>query len=97
MTQGTCIVGINASVNHGEPSAPGQVLYRATALGCGQEFPHWRGTILEAELDALTMDAHACPERRNELHTRAIPFDRLRTKRDALHTESTLRYMPGVG
>lgn len=94
MTEGTCIVGILASTNHPEvPRSEGVTLFRAYALGCKQEGP-WRDTQTWAEVDAARMDAHACPERAREDFARLIPYDRLRTKRDALHTESTLRYMP---
>ena len=96
MTEGTCIVGILASVNHPEVrNSEGVTLFRALALGCKQAGP-WRDTQTWAEVDATRMDAHACPERDREDFARIIPFDRLRTKRDALHTEATLRYLPHV-
>lgn len=94
MTDGTCVVGIHASVDHGVRRAAGHPLYRALALGCDQHGP-WRETRVAAEYDAVGMDAHRCPERAGESFARIIPFDRLRTKADALLAPATaLRYVP---
>lgn len=94
MTEGTCVVGIHASTDHGVQRAAGHVLFRALALRCDQHGP-WRETRVAAEYDAVGMDAHRCPEAMHEGFARIIPFDRLRTPADALLAPTTaLRYVP---
>jgi hypothetical protein len=84
----TCQVGI-----HSQSTSTG-VRFRAFPLECQQTSP-WRATYLEAEIDAVRMDGHACPVTRQGNHQRVIPWDRLVTKRAALYEPaSALRYLP---
>lgn len=94
MTEGTCVVGIHASLNHGIEKARGRPRFRAFATGCYQAGP-WHDSQVWAEVDAERMDGHRCPERAHDTMDRVIPFDRIRTKTTALLSpESALRYMP---
>ena len=68
--------------------------FRAFAMECQQAGP-WFDTWAEAEADALRMDGHRCPSKRLGNFSRAIPLDRLITKRAALYEPaSALHYMP---
>jgi hypothetical protein len=83
----TCQVGIHVNTDQG-------LRFRALALECGQFMP-WRFTQLDAEADALRLDGHECPLKRQGNHQRLIPRDRLVTKRQALYEPaSALRYLP---
>ena len=83
----TCQVGVHVNTEHG-------LRFRALALECGQFMP-WRYTQLDAEMDALKLDGHECPQVRQGNHSRLIPRDRLVTKRAALYEPvSALRYLP---
>lgn len=86
----SCEVGIHMQL---DPDTA-RVRFRWLALECHQEGP-WRATQLEAEADALKVDGHECPAKRQGLHHRLVPRDRLVTTREALYSPaSALRYMP---
>lgn len=84
----SCIVGIHAQL-HGE-----RMRFRPMGLECHQ-VGQWWPTQIQAETEALRMDGHECPAKRQGLFQRAVPRDRLVTAREALYSPaSATRYMP---